>query len=376
VVIAIIIIDMVGIMFLWDIELNAISLVNLVIAIGISVEFSAHIARAFATSNSKSKKKRAADALCSMGPPVFSGVLQSIVGISVLAFAHSQLFQVFYFRMYFSILILGLTHGLIFLPVLLSYIGSNCKSVSRRGRSSSHLDYLKVNNDKNSIDSYEKYSQEANNQCVYINNEEKNEQNVPAVTQYHGNVNTPILMQKLTINRTESNKMPYPKSTNNDRDSPTSRKSVDLLLNDQNSSNNELNSNSSNENNLLDDEQETNIDEFNTYNSSSKGSFAFKFNSLRSKFNSPFKEHRAVTKEPSNKQLSKENETYQFQDDNLVPHEQLIMPPKKNVENFADINDDTENVLSQSLNLNSKSKAARVIIYQRNKSLATLYKNN
>ena len=50
-------------------------------------------------------------------------MLQSIVGISVLAFAHSQLFQVFYFRMYFSILLLGLTHGLIFLPVLLSYIG-------------------------------------------------------------------------------------------------------------------------------------------------------------------------------------------------------------------------------------------------------------
>jgi hypothetical protein len=54
---------------------------------------------------------------------VFNGILQSIIGISVLAFAHSQLFQVFYFRMYFSILLLGFTHGLILLPVLLSYIG-------------------------------------------------------------------------------------------------------------------------------------------------------------------------------------------------------------------------------------------------------------
>ena len=234
------------------------------------------------------------------------------------------------------------------------------------------MNYLKVNNDKNSIDSYEKYSQEANNQCVYIDNEEKNEQNVPAINKYHASVNTPILMQKLTVTRTESAKIAYPKSTSNDRDSPTSRKSGDLLLNDQNSSNNELNSNSSNENNLLDDEQETNIDEFNAYNSSSKSSFAFKFNSLRSKFNSPFKEHRVGL---PNKQLSKENETYQFQEDNLVPHEQHI-PSKPNfAESLANV-DDAENVLSQSLNLNSTSKAARVIIYQRNKSLATLYKNS
>lgn len=123
VLIAIIIIDMVGIMYLWNIELNAISLVNLVIAIGISVEFCSHIARAFAISDADSRKERASEALSKMGPPVFSGVLQSIVGISVLAFAHSQLFQVFYFRMYISILVLGLTHGLIFLPVLLTYIG-------------------------------------------------------------------------------------------------------------------------------------------------------------------------------------------------------------------------------------------------------------
>ena len=61
---------------------------------------------------------------CVCAMQVVSGItLTKFLGVFVLYFAKSQLFQVYYFRMYISMVIIGAAHGLIFLPVLLSYVG-------------------------------------------------------------------------------------------------------------------------------------------------------------------------------------------------------------------------------------------------------------
>lgn len=146
-VVTAIIINIGGVMALWEISLNAVSLVNLVICVGLAVEFTVHISRAYLVVIDEEDENQiyegfmniegqpeylvkdrrtmlASSALCKVGGSVLGGItMTKLIGIFILAFTRSQIFEVYYFRMWLSLVAIASVHALVLLPILMSMFG-------------------------------------------------------------------------------------------------------------------------------------------------------------------------------------------------------------------------------------------------------------
>lgn len=114
-------VDVLGLLHFWNVTIDAISMVNIVLAVGLCVDYSVHIAHAFLISQG-SLEERAIGALSSIGPAVLNGGITTFLALILLGFSTSHVFIIF-FKVFLLTVFFGLFHGLIFLPVLLSLVG-------------------------------------------------------------------------------------------------------------------------------------------------------------------------------------------------------------------------------------------------------------
>nr|XP_020451486.1 protein patched homolog 2 [Monopterus albus] len=121
-ILAMMTVELFGIMGLIGIKLSAIPVVILIASVGIGVEFTVHIALGFLTAIGN-RNKRSAVALEHMFAPVVDGAISTLLGVLMLAGSEFDFIMRYFFAVLAILTMLGMLNGLVLLPVLLSMMG-------------------------------------------------------------------------------------------------------------------------------------------------------------------------------------------------------------------------------------------------------------
>lgn len=129
--------NLLALIWYWNLELNFITMINLILAIGLAVDYSAHIAHAYnhsdaettlePTSNFEKRKSKVRGAFKKIGSSVFHGAFSTFLAIITISASQSYIFRAF-FKQWFAIILFGMLHGFFLLPCILSLVGPLKKS--------------------------------------------------------------------------------------------------------------------------------------------------------------------------------------------------------------------------------------------------------
>ena len=116
-------IGIVGFMSLWNINLDVISMIVIIMSIGFSVDFSAHISYHYLSADpTLCPLAKLTHTLESLGPPIMRGALTTLIGTMPVLFQPSYILSTFS-KMMFLCITFGLVHSLLLLPCLLLMFG-------------------------------------------------------------------------------------------------------------------------------------------------------------------------------------------------------------------------------------------------------------
>ena len=131
-------IDLLGVMQWAGVHVNAVSYIALVMSIGLFVDFILHVLLRYYES-SGNREEKVAEMLRTMGASVLIGGISTFMGTLPLAFSTSTIFYTIFIA-FVGLVTLGVGHGLILLPVVLSLVGPENTPVVSLSSSSSESD--------------------------------------------------------------------------------------------------------------------------------------------------------------------------------------------------------------------------------------------
>jgi Niemann-Pick C1 protein len=115
-------VDLLGTIQFAGLHINVVTYVTLVISIGLLVDFLMHIMLRYYESPGETREAKVKDTLETMGASIVVGGSSTFLAMLCLAFSTSLLIRTVFIA-FLAIVVLGVAHGLILLPVILSIMG-------------------------------------------------------------------------------------------------------------------------------------------------------------------------------------------------------------------------------------------------------------
>ncbi|XP_058809233.1 NPC intracellular cholesterol transporter 1-like isoform X2 [Phymastichus coffea] len=133
--------DVCGFMYYWGLTIDIVSCIGLELAVGLSVDYAAHVAHGFlnaadvpGTNRRTDRSIRTLKAMRHIGAAVLFGAGSTLLALSLLSFSQAYVFRAF-FKIFLLVIVFGLWHGLLLLPVVLSTIGPRSLRTNFRNKS-------------------------------------------------------------------------------------------------------------------------------------------------------------------------------------------------------------------------------------------------
>ncbi|KJH48046.1 patched family protein [Dictyocaulus viviparus] len=138
VILVVMTVELAGFMGWAGVKMNPVSAVTLITAVGIGVEFTAHVVLAYLTSLG-TRSERTSSAIDRVFVPVIHGALSTLLGILMLGFSEFEFVVKYFFVVMSALIVIGILNGLILLPVLLSLTGAPQEVFSLDGKTRLNL---------------------------------------------------------------------------------------------------------------------------------------------------------------------------------------------------------------------------------------------